>query len=95
MDYLIDLGFTTNELDMLKSKLPLEEAKKIELFPRILMANYSYLNNMGIKNMKDVFINHTIMFLMNPDKFKAIFVKYDQADLVRCIEKNHNVIEKL
>ena len=50
---------------------------------------------MNIANMKEVFMNHSNMFLMNPDRFKAIFVKYDQADLVRCIEKNHNVIEKL
>ena len=35
------------------------------------------------------------MFFMNPDKFRSIFVKYDRADLIRCIEKNDAVLEKL
>lgn len=95
MNYLMDLNFINEDIDALKSKLSLEEIKKIEFFPRIVKENYSYLSNMKISNMKEVFLNHANMFLMNPDKFKAVFVKYDQADLVRCIEKNHNVIEKL
>ena len=95
MEYLLDLNLSNEDIETLKGKLSKEEIKKIEYFPRIVKENFNYLNNMGINNMKDVFVNHSIMFLMNPDKFKAIFVKYDQADLVRCIEKNHNVIEKL
>ena len=35
------------------------------------------------------------MFFINPDKFRSIFNKYDRADLVRCIEKNDQVLEKL
>lgn len=95
MDYILEFNFTMDELNMFKNKLSSEDIKKFELFPRIVKENYGYLNNMKISNMKDVLINHYSMFFMNPDKFKSIFVKYDQADLVRCIEKNHNVIEKL
>ena len=95
MDYLKEFGIGDSELDSLNERLSIEEIKKIEQFPRIIKSNYNYLNNMGIKNMKDVFLNHVSMFIMNPDRFRDIFVKYDQADLVRCIEKNHNVIEKL
>ena len=95
MDYLLDFNLSNEDIELLKTKLSPEELKKIEYFPRIVKENFKYLNNMKINNMKDVFIEHANMFLMNPDKFKAIFVKYDQADLVRCIEKNHNVIEKL
>lgn len=95
MNYLLNFNLNNQDIETLKSKLDDDGIKKIEFFPRIVTENYNYLNNMNISNMKDVFINHAMMFLMNPDKFKAIFVKYDQADLVRCIEKNHNVIEKL
>jgi hypothetical protein len=95
MEYLLDFNLTLEDLNALKTRLSDEDIKKLEMFSRIVKENYGYLNNMNISNMKDVFINHYNMFLMNPDKFKAIFVKYDQADLVRCIEKNHNVIEKL
>lgn len=95
MDYILKFNFSLEDLNVLKTKLTDEDKKKFELFPRIVKENYGYLNNMNISNMKDVFMNHALMFLMNPDRFKAIFIKYDQADLVRCIEKNHNVIEKL
>lgn len=95
MDYILDFNLTLDDLNLFKSRLSKEDIKKFELFPRIVKENFAYLNNMNITNMKDVFINHYNMFFMNPDKFKSIFVKYDQADLVRCIEKNHNVIEKL
>ena len=95
MEYILNFNLTSDELNVLISKLGDEDKRKFELFPRIVKENFAYLNNMNISNMKDVFINHSHMFLMNPDRFKAIFVKYDQADLVRCIEKNHNVIEKL
>ena len=95
MEYLLSFNLSNEDIELLKTKLSPEEIKKIEYFPRIVQENYNYLNNMNINNMKEVFLNHAVMFLMNPDKFKAIFIKYDQADLVRCIEKNHNVIEKL
>ena len=49
----------------------------------------------GCKNYKEIFMGHAHMFTMNPDKFKAIFDKYDHSDLVRCLEKNGAVIEKL
>ena len=35
------------------------------------------------------------MFLINPEKLNDIFGKYDHDDLIRCLEKNHKVIEKL
>ena len=95
MEYILNFNLTLEDLEALKNKMSEEDLKKFELFPRIVKENFAYLNNMNISNMKDVFVNHYSMFLMNPDRFKAIFIKYDQADLVRCIEKNHNVIEKL
>lgn len=95
MDYILNFNLTEEDFNIFKSKLSDEDKKKFELFSRIVKENYGYLNNMNISNMKDVFINHYNMFFMNPDRFKAIFIKYDQSDLVRCIEKNHNVIEKL
>lgn len=95
MDYILKFNLTQEDLNILLSKIGDEDKKKFEMFSRIVKENFEYLNKMNISNMKDVFMNHSNMFLMNPDRFKSIFIKYDQADLVRCIEKNHNVIEKL
>lgn len=95
MEYLFDLGFTLEEVNIIKKKHDSKDLEVIEFFPRLIKENYNYLKSYGINNIKTCFINHTKMFFMNPDKFRSIFNKYDRADLVRCIEKNDAVLEKL
>ncbi|MDD3895969.1 MAG: hypothetical protein PHX19_03325 [Bacilli bacterium] len=95
MDYLLDLGFNDNEIKNLKSSLEPEVINMLLLFPKIVAVNYQILNEIGVKNIKEVFSGHVKMFLINPDRFKAIFAKYDQADLIRCIEKNADIVDKL
>lgn len=95
MEYLFDLGLSLEEINTLKSKCTSQEIEKLEFFPRLIKENYNCLKSYGINNIKVCFINHVKMFFMNPDKFRNIFNKYDRADLVRCIEKNDAVLEKL
>lgn len=95
MEYLFDLGFSLEEINGIKSKYKQGEVERLEFFSRLVKENYNCLKSYGIKNIKVCFINHLNMFFMNPDKFRSIFNKYDRADLVRCIEKNDAVLEKL
>lgn len=95
MDYLLDLELTKEDIDTLNSTLPKSVIEKLTMFPNIVRVDYQLLKNIGIKNYKEIFMSHAHMFTMNPDKFKAIFDKYDHSDLIRCLEKNGAVIEKL
>ena len=95
MEYLFDLGFSLEEINSLKSKSDISTIQKLEFFPRLVTTNYNHLNSYGIKNIKDCFLNHVNMFVINPDKFREIFNKYDRDDLIRCVEKNDQVLEKL
>jgi len=95
MEYLFDLGLSLEEINNLKSKCDAKDIEKLEFFPRLVKENYNCLKSYGVSNIKVCFINHVKMFFMNPDKFRNIFNKYDRADLVRCIEKNDAVLEKL
>ena len=95
MEYLLDLGFDENEIQVLKNNLKGDVLEQIELFPRIVEKNYKALKDVGISNYKEVFMGHAHMFLLNPNRFQAIFDKYDHDDLVRCLEKNASIIEKL
>ena len=95
MEYLFDLGFSLEEINNIKSKYKKNDIEKLQFFSRLVKDNYNYLKSYGIDNIKVCFINHLNMFFMNPDKFRNIFIKYDRADLVRCIEKNDAVLEKL
>lgn len=91
MNYLKELGLTEEEINV----IPTNTKELLELFPLIVKENYQILKELNLKNEHEVFINHLNFFLMNPEKIDNIFSKYDHADLIRCIEKNHKVIEKL
>ncbi len=95
MLYLLDLGFTKEELNQLETKLSEEVKEKLTLFPKVVAVNYDTLKKTRIKNHKEALLNHAHLFLTNPDKFSEVFAKYDPDDLVRCLEKNIAVIEKL
>ena len=95
MEYLFDLGFSLEEINTIKNSHDSSVIEKIEFFPRLICTNYEYLKSYEIKNIKECFINHIKMFFMNPDKFRNIFNKYDRNDLIRCLEKNDMVLEKL
>lgn len=91
MDYLLDLGLSREEINNIDSSL----IECLSLFPLVVKENFDILNELNLTNEHEVFVNHLKMFLMNPDKLRNIFGKYDRADLIRCLEKNHKVIEKL
>ena len=95
MDYLLNLGITESEIQELKKVQDKNVIESISFFPSIVTVNYEILKDIGINNFKEVFLKHPHMFLQNPDRFKKIFDKYDHDDLVRCLEKNGDIIEKL
>ena len=65
------------------------------MFNDVVVANYNELKKYKVNNLNDCIVNHPHRFLYNPDIFKDILDKYDPEDLVRCIEKNCAVIDKL
>lgn len=91
MSYLKDIGLSEEDI----SNVPLNLKELLELFPMVVMENYEIIRELNLKNEHDVVVNHLSMLLMNPDKLDNIFSKYDRDDLIRCIEKNHRVLEKL
>lgn len=61
----------------------------------LVMANYKYLNDLGVKDVDTVFKMYYPMFLMDVSNFQGIFNKYDQEDLLIKISKNITIIEHL
>ena len=39
------------------------------------------------------YVDFTTEVMNNPDKLNDIFSKYDRDDLIRCLEKNHKVVD--
>ncbi|MDD4187561.1 MAG: hypothetical protein PHX04_02185 [Bacilli bacterium] len=94
-EYLKELTLNDDEITVMESNTNRDIWEYIITFPEIIITNYNLLKDIGATNLKEIFTGYPQMFIMNPEKFKAIFIKYDQTDLIRCLEKNASVIEKL
>lgn len=94
-DILNRIGLNPKEEADLKRYATLEEFKMINLFPEVVLTNYNTLKGLRINNLNECFTKHPHRFIFNPDRFNAILDKYDTDDLIRCINKNCAVIDKL
>lgn len=90
MNYLEKLGFTSEEITMIKNSTTKVIFNLLSEQRRVVSANITYLKNIGVKNYKEIFIKYADLFLMDNSNFVEIFDKYDQEDLV---EKLHNNID--
>lgn len=72
-----------------------EDFKIMNLFPDIVIANYNALKALRIDNLNECLTKHPHRFIFNPDKFAGILDKYDTDDLIRCINKNSAVLDRL
>ena len=62
---------------------------------KLVSANITYLNDLGVKNTSDIFFNYYELFLLDHSNFRAIFDKYDKEDLVEKLAKNVAIVEYL
>lgn len=89
------LELSKSESKKLKNNTTEEELKKINMFAELVVTNINTLKDKGVDKPVECFIEHPQRFLFNPSRLNEIFDKYDDADLVRCINKNSAVIDKL
>lgn len=94
-DLVNRLGLDAREEADLKRFASIEEYKMMNLFPEIVLANYETLKGLKIDNLNECITKHPHRFIFNPDRFNDILDKYDTDDLIRCINKNSAVIDKL
>lgn len=95
MKFLLDYGFTDKEMREFSANIPPLFVENITNSYRLVSKNLDSLKEMGIHNIKDIFINFYDMFLMDNSNFINIFNKYDREDLVEKIEKNPEIVEFL
>lgn len=89
------LNMTDEEYETLKSSVPEETFKKINLLSSRVVENYNVLNGLGIDNIRECLTKYPSKLLLDTKEFKDIIDKYDQDDLVRCINKNAKVFDKI
>ena len=89
------LGLTLEEATTMKTKLDDREYNVMCSFPEIIQTNFNTLKGLHVEQVNKCISEHPKRFMNNPDVFEAILDKYDPQDLVRCINKNVAVIDKL
>lgn len=95
MKYLLDFGFTSDEIENLRSNIPPVLEEQLFNSYRLVSKNILFLQEMGINNVKEVFKNFYDMFLMDNSNFSTIFNKYEREDLVEKINQNALIVEFL
>ena len=95
MNYLKDLGFDQNAINIINESLPKKALETLETKKEIVIKNVKYMKELGISNYQVAFVKFYNMFLMDNEEFDEIFSKYDKEDLVVKLEKNVAIMEYL
>ena len=89
------LELTPEATSTLEANLDAKEYNIMCAFPEVIKANYDTIKNLHVDDPVKCITEHPKRFMNNPDIFDDILDKYDTPDLVRCINKNPAVIDKL
>ncbi len=90
-----ELNMSDEEYNTLKSNVSEETLKKLNILSKNVVENYSVLDKLGIGNIRECLTKYPSKLMLDPNDFKDLLDKYDQDDLVRCINKNAKVFDKI
>ncbi len=95
MKFLEKFGFGKNDIEALKENSTSALLKELEAHKKLVIKNLEYLNNIGVTNLCEIFINYHDMFLMDNSNFVEIFNKYEPKSLIEKLAKDVRVMEYL
>ncbi len=94
MEFL-DKYFDNDTIMYLNDNVPKVILEELEKEQKLVSKNISFLKDLGVSNIDNIFKNYYDMFLMDPKLFSEIFNKYDKEDLIEKLNKNLTIIEHL
>ncbi|MCH5167271.1 MAG: hypothetical protein J1F35_05195 [Erysipelotrichales bacterium] len=89
------LGLSRKAEETLKKTATKEEMKIMNALPDMVLENYREVRALNVDNIEDCISKYPHRFTLTHSKFHEILDKYDTEDLIRCINKNPAVIDKL
>ena len=95
MNYLEKIGFTSDDITMIKNSTTTVIFNLLNEQKKVVSANILYLKKLNIKNYKEIFIKYSDLFLMDNSNFIEIFSKYDQEDLIEKLNDNVDIFAYL
>ena len=94
MEFL-NIYFDNDTIMYLNDNVPKVILEELEKEQKLVSKNISFLKDLGVSNIDNIFKNYYDMFLMDPELFSEIFNKYDKEDLIEKLKKNLTIIEHL
>lgn len=95
MKFLLEYGFTEEEIENFSANVPPLLLNKILDSYLLVAKNIDSVKQMGIQSYKSIFLKFYDMFLMDNSNFVNVFNKYDLNDLVEKIDANYEIVEFL
>lgn len=95
MNFLLDYGFNEEEIKVFGFNIPPLLHEQLINSYKLVSQNINSLTNLGIQNVKEVFVKFYDMFLMDNSNFMNIFNNYEREDLVEKINSNADIVEFL
>ncbi len=95
MKFLEKFGFEKNDIEALKENSTSAMLKEVEAHKKLVTKNLEYLSELGVTNLKEIFMEYHDMFLMDNSNFVEIFNKYEPASLVEKLAKDVRIMEYL
>ncbi len=89
------LGLSRKASEILKKTAAPEDYKIMNALPDVVFENYREIKNLRVDNLEECISKYPHRFTLTHSKFHEILDKYDTDDLIRCINKNAAVIDKL
>lgn len=89
------LGLSRKAAEILKKTASPEDYKIMNALPEVVFENYREVKNLRVDNLEECISKYPHRFTLTHSKFHEILDKYDTDDLIRCINKNAAVIDKL
>lgn len=89
------LGLSRKASEILKKTATSEDYKIMNALPDVIFENYREIKNLRVDNLEECISKYPHRFTLTHSKFHEILDKYDTDDLIRCINKNAAVIDKL
>lgn len=95
MKFLEKFGFGKKDIEALKDNSTSSLIKELEAHKKLVTKNLEYLDNIGVTNLSEIFINYHDMFLMDNSNFEEIFNKYEPKSLIEKLAKDVRIMEYL
>lgn len=95
MKFLENYGMSAKEVEQVTANITPSILEALKNNYKLVQTNIVFLQNLGVKNLSEIFMQYYDMFLMDASNFAEIFNRYDREDLVEKIVKNVAIVEYL